>query len=217
MSYSDFFHWPKTSNVPYKKSMFVSPRTVNSFPFAVVKVLVTGTIFVTSPLFLHVPSFKILTVAPVSSNIQVTLWFAIPVTYIPESDVSDNTLLFAHAGLFTSLTTTDSWTTTPGLTGTAWLLVGPSFVSPFFVWTISSEMTKFAASKTYHLIPAPPGQSRFSLSFQLRNLFIYTKHEFLELTNLRWNFLALCWTIHRIHRLFLLSWRHSLTSSKGTF
>ena len=63
----------KQSMFPRRNQTFVSPRTVNSFPFAVVKVPVTGSIFVTSPLFLHVPSFKTLTVAPVSSNMQVTV------------------------------------------------------------------------------------------------------------------------------------------------
>lgn len=52
---------------------FVSPRTLNSFPFAVVRVPVTGLTFETCPLFFHVSSFNTLTVASVSSNIQVTL------------------------------------------------------------------------------------------------------------------------------------------------
>ena len=59
---------------------FLSSPLVSSFLFAVVSVPNTGFCFDTNPIFLHVPSFKTLAVAQVCRNIQVTLWFTIPVT-----------------------------------------------------------------------------------------------------------------------------------------
>lgn len=174
--------------------MFVSPRTVNSFPFAILKVPVSGSIFVTSLLLLHVASFKTLTVARVSSNIQVTLWFTIPVTCCWQNLVIYTSLVVYFIG-------------DHGLSShysrSHWDCLAPSSVSLFFVWTISSEVARFAASKTYHLVPALRGRSRFSFSFQLTNLLIHIKHELLALTNFGWNFLTLRWTTHRIHRLFV--------------
>lgn len=164
---------------PRRNLTFVSPRTVNSFPFAIVKVPLSGSIFVTSLLLLHVASFKTLTVASVSSNIQVTLWFAIPVTCCWQNLViyTSRVVYFIGDHGFSS-----HYSRSHGD------CLAPSSVSLFFVWTISSEVARFAASKTYHLVPAPRGRSRFSFSFQLTNLLIHIKHELLELTNFRWNF-----------------------------
>ena len=68
----------QTMNTSKGKLTSVSFRSVNSFPFTVVRVPVTFMSFDSNPLFLYVPSFKTLPVALVSSNIQFTLWFTIP-------------------------------------------------------------------------------------------------------------------------------------------
>ena len=77
------------------------------------------------------------------------------------------------------------------------------------VRAVLSEMARFMQSKTYHIVKG--------LSFQLfvsAYKFFHSYQEWVpvEHSDLRWNFLP-----HNIHRLFLLSRCHSLTSFMSTF
>ena len=67
-------------------------------------------------------------------------------------------LLLTKSGLVTSLLAiADAWATASRMKGTAWPFGRPKALFPFCLcWAVSSEIARFAAGKTYHIITALP-------------------------------------------------------------